>query len=66
MRGKMIKYSEIYAKEHRENNTKIQIYFCVDQLSCHSSCQAIQRGNGLAFQPHVTDSFQSSEHTNTI
>lgn len=49
----MLKQCVIYAKERKKNNTWIQVYFCVDQLSRHSSCQAIQRGNGLAFGHYV-------------
>lgn len=63
---RVLKQCEIYAKEHKKNNTWIQVYFCVDQLSRHSSCKAIQRGNGLAFQLCVADSLQSFECTNTI
>lgn len=63
---RVLKQCEIYAKEHKKNNTWMQVYFCVDQLWRHSSCKAIQRGNGLAFRLCVADSFQSLEGTHAI
>lgn len=55
------KQCEIYAKEREKekNNTWIPVYFCINQLWRHSTCQVIQQGNRLAFQLPVADSFQS-------